>query len=171
MNPRLALVVAVAENGVIGAKGGLPWRVKADLKRFRAVTMGKPMIMGRRTFDSIGRVLDGRDSIIVTRRKTALSGEGVFAADSFGEALAIAKERAAARSAEEICVIGGGEIFALALPFADRLYVTEISGSPGGDVFFPPIAPTEWQETAREALPFSDGDSAAANHVVYERRR
>jgi dihydrofolate reductase len=171
MNPRLALVVAVAENGVIGARGGLPWRVKADLKRFRAVTMGKPMIMGRRTFDSIGRALDGRDSIVATHHKAALTGQGVFAAESFEEALAIGRARAAARGAEEVCVIGGGEIFALALPLADRIYLTEISGSPEGDVFFPPIDPAEWQETKREWLPFSQGDSAAANHVVYERRR
>lgn len=171
MNARLALVVAMAENGVIGARGGLPWRVKADLRRFRAITMGKPLVMGRRTFDSIGRALDGRDSIVLTRGRDSVPIEGVFTAETFEQALAIAEERARARDADEICVIGGGEIFALAMPTADRLYVTKIAASPAGDVLFPEIDPVDWLETDREALPPSESDTAAAVHVIYARRR
>src|SRR5687767_5068116 len=121
--PAIVIVVAVAENGVIGAAGGLPWRVRADLRRFRAVTMGKPLVMGRKTFESIGRVLDGRDNIFVTRR-TDFAPAGVIVAGSVEEALAIAADRAAARGVGEICVGGGGGVFAATLPLAQRLHVT-----------------------------------------------
>jgi dihydrofolate reductase len=170
MKTEIALVVAVAENRVIGARGGLPWRVKADMKRFRAVTMGKPLVMGRKTFDSIGRVLDGRDNIVITRQpKFAVAG--VLTAPSLEEALALAEERATARGASEICVIGGGEIFREALAFADRLYVTDVAVAPAGDIYFPGIAPADWIEVSRENLPASEGDTAAAAYAVYERRR
>jgi dihydrofolate reductase len=169
MNTDIALVVGVAENGVIGAKGGLPWRVKADLRRFRADTMGKPMVMGRKTFQSIGRVLDGRDNIVVTRQP-GYARPGAIVAKSLDEALAIAEERAATRGSKEICVIGGGEVFRETFPLATRLYVTHVSGKPKGDVFFPDIVPGEWKERSREKLPFSEGDTATAEHAVYERR-
>ena len=169
-NPAIVLIVAVAENGVIGAKGGLPWRIKADLKRFRAVTMGKPMVMGRKTFQSIGRALDGRDSIVVTRAWDSAS-DGVLVAHSVEEALHVARERAAARGTDEICVIGGGDIFAATLPIADRLHVTHVAARPEGDVFFPAIAPETWLETWREALPQSGGDTASGVYAVYQRRR
>jgi dihydrofolate reductase len=164
------LIVAVAENGVIGAAGGLPWRVKADLRRFRALTMGKPMIMGRKTFESIGRVLDGRDSIVVTRAANLAAG-GVVVAHGIEEALEIAAVRAAARRANEIAVIGGGEIFAATMPIAERLHVTHVAAEPEGDVFFPPISAADWVEVSREELPASEGDTAAAVYVLYERRR
>lgn len=166
---RLALVVAMAENGVIGAAGGLPWRLKSDLRRFRAVTMGKPLVMGRKTFQSIGRPLDGRDNIVVTRQ-TDFSADGVLIAQNFADALPIADERARARGAGEICVIGGGEIFAQALPLAARLYVTHIQGRPPGDVTFPAIAPQDWLEVSREPLPKTEGDTSSAVYAVYERR-
>lgn len=169
MKPELVLVAAVAENGVIGAGGGLPWRVKADLRRFRAVTMGKPMIMGRKTFQSIGRVLDGRDNIVVTRRRD-FAPEGVFVAHSIAEAVALAEERAKARGVGEICVIGGAEIFDETLPLAARLDVTHVAAAPPGDVFFPPIDPATWIEVSRQALPRSDSDTSAAVNAIYQHR-
>jgi len=165
----IALVVAVAENRVIGKGGGLPWRVKADLRRFRAITMGKPLIMGRKTYESIGRPLDGRDNVVVTRR-TGFSPGGVIVAHSLDEALGLAEERARARGVDEVCAIGGGEIFATALPLASRLHLTHIAAAPDGDVWFPEISESEWLEVRREALPASEGDSASAAYAVYERR-
>ena len=169
MSAEIALVVGVAENGVIGAKGALPWRIKADLRRFRADTMGKPMVMGRKTFQSIGRVLDGRDNIVVTRQP-GYARPGIIVAKSLDEALSVAETCAQARGSNEICVIGGGEVFRETFPLATRLYVTHVSGKPAGDVFFPDILPDEWEELSREKLPSSEGDTATAEHVVYERR-
>lgn len=166
----IAHVVAVAENGVIGVRGGLPWRISADLRRFRRVTMGKPMVMGRRTFQSIGRVLDGRDNIVLTRRED-FAAPGAIVARSLDDALRDAEERARERRVDEICVIGGEALFRETLPLADRLYVTHVAAVPEGDVFFPPLAPTDWAEVSREALPQSEGDTAIGAYVVYERRR
>jgi dihydrofolate reductase len=166
---RLAIVVAVAENGVIGRAGGLPWRVRADLKRFRALTIGKPVVMGRKTFESIGRVLDGRDNIVVTERRD-FAPEGVLVAHGVEPALGLARKLAETHGADEFYVIGGGQLYAETLPLADRLYVTHVAAAPDGDVRFPPIAPAEWQEIVREPLPSSEGDTAAAARSVYQRR-
>ncbi len=166
----ISLVVAVAENGVIGVRGGLPWRIKADLARFRRVTTDKPIVMGRKTFQSIGRALDGRDNIVVTRRDD-FRPDGTIAAGSMEEALRIAGERARARNVNEICVIGGDALFRDMLPRAGRLYVTHVAAAPAGDVFFPAISTAEWAETSREPLPPSEGDTATASYAVYERRR
>ena len=166
----ISLVVAVAENGVIGASGGLPWRLKADLRRFREITMGKPIVMGRKTFESIGRALDGRDNVVVTRRKD-LALPDVLVATTLEQALAIASERAGGRGADDICVIGGGEIYAATMPIADRLHVTHIAAAPEGDVFFPQVASAEWAEISREPLPASEGDTVAGVYAVYRRRR
>ncbi len=163
----IALVAAVARNGVIGAQGGLPWRIKADLRRFRALTMGKPIVMGRRTFDSIGRVLDGRDNIVLSRRAASAS-EGAFAARSIEEAFGLADARARERGAGEICVVGGGEVYAEAMGLASRLYVTHVQAEPAGDAFFPKIG-AEWRELEHGDLPFSEGDTASAAWSVYER--
>jgi dihydrofolate reductase len=170
MSIPVVLIAAVAENGVIGARGGLPWRVRADLKRFRALTMGKPLVMGRKTFESIGRVLDGRDTIVVTSSMRS-APEGVLLAPGIDEALALAGERARAVGASEVCVVGGAGIFAAAMPRTERLHVTHIAATPAGDVHFPKISPEEWREVSRENLPFHEGDSARACYVVYERRR
>ena len=167
---RLALIAAVAENGVIGAKNALPWRVKNDFRRFRALTMGKPLIMGRKTFESIGRPLDGRDNIVLTRKPSAAI-EGALVAGSLEEAFAIARDRAAERGVDEIFVIGGGELFREALPLAQRLYLTHIEAAPDGDAYFPHVPPEEWMETARELITPSEGDTARAVHAVYERHR
>ena len=166
----IVLVVAVAENGVIGSAGGLPWRLKADLQRFRRVTMGKPIVMGRKTFDSVGRALDGRDNIVVTRR-TGLAGGGVLVAGTIEAALDIAARCAQARGASEICVIGGGEVYGATMPMAELLHVTHIQGTPQGNVHFPEISPVEWTEVSREPLPVAEGDTAAGVYAVYHRRR
>jgi dihydrofolate reductase len=165
----LALVVAVAENGVIGADGGLPWRIRADLRRFRAITMGKPLVMGRATYESIGRALDGRDSIVLTKRRD-FAPAGVLVAHDLDDALALAAERAEAREADEISVIGGGELFSQTMDAAVRLHVSHVQASPAGDVTFPAIDPAQWVEVSREDLAPSEGDTARAVYAIYERR-
>ena len=164
----IAFVVAVAENGVIGAAGALPWRIRSDLRRFRQITMGKPILMGRKTFDSIGRALDGRDNIVVTRRPD-FAPPGVIVAHDLDAALAEAEGRAKGRGADEISVIGGGELFAALLSVASRIHLTQVGLAPEGDVYFPAIPESEWTEVSREALPFTEGDSARATYVVLER--
>lgn len=170
MSVPIVIVAAVAKNGVIGVGGGLPWKIRADLKRFRAITMGKPVVMGRKTFESIGRVLDGRDVIVVTRQ-TDFNAPGILIADSLDTALKLAGERAAARGAGEVCIGGGGEIYRAALPLAERLYLTHVAIEPAGDTVFPAISPAEWTEISREPLPPTEGDTATAEHAVYARRR
>ena len=132
----ITLVVAVAENGVIGRDGGLPWRLSSDLKTFRRLTMGKPLIMGRRTFQSLKKPLDGRDNIVVTR-DDGFRPDGAIVVPSFEAALARAKDCAKARGTDEIMVIGGADIFAASLPLAGRIYKTEVHGRPEGDTLMP----------------------------------
>lgn len=165
---RIAFVVAVAENGVIGRDGALPWRLPSDLKRFRKITLGKPMIMGRKTYASIGRPLDGRDTIVVTRAKD-FSVPGVHVAHSIEEAVALGRALAAGRGAEEVAVIGGEEIFRQALPFASRMYLTIVHGSPQGETRFD-LQAGAWRETAREAMVQGPGDQYPADFVVLERQ-
>jgi dihydrofolate reductase len=166
----IAIVAAIAENGVIGIDGGLPWRVKSDLRKFRAITMGKPLIMGRRTFESLGRVLDGRDVVVVTRQPD-FAAAGAFVTGSLEAAQTLAQRLAAGRGAQEVCIGGGGEIYRETLPLAERLYITHVSVKLDGDTRFPEISPADWIETSREPLPPSPGDTAEAVHVVYSRRR
>lgn len=167
----IVLVVAIAQNGVIGAGDGLPWRLSSDLRRFRAVTMGKPVIMGRKTWDTIGKPLPGRANIVISR-DAGFTAEGAEVVRSLEEALELAEERARELDgAGEICVIGGGQIYARALPLADRLYVTHVLASPPGDTFFPPIDENEWQPVSREEVPAGERDSAPMLFVTYERRR
>jgi len=148
------LVVAMAENRAIGKNGDLPWHLPADLKHFKAVTMGKAMIMGRKTFQSIGRPLPGRRTIVVTRNRD-WSADGVEVAFSLQDAVALAGEG-------DIMVVGGGEIYAQAIKAADRLEVTEVALSVDGDAFFPEIDPAQWREESREAFPAEDGKPAYA---------
>ncbi len=166
--PRLALVVAVADNGVIGREGRLPWRLPSDLKQFRRLTMGKPLIMGRKTFQSIGKPLDGRDNIVVTR-DPAFAAEGVLVARSFEEAVALARTCAEARGADEIAVIGGAQIYAAALPAADRIYLTQVHGAFEGDTVFPALDRAAWQETARERHAAGPKDAADFSLVILDR--
>ncbi|RUV30271.1 MAG: dihydrofolate reductase [Mesorhizobium sp.] len=167
----VAIYVAIAENGVIGRDGGLPWRLSSDLKRFKADTMGKPIIMGRKTYEGIGRPLPGRLSIVVTRAK-AWRAEGVEIVHSLDEAISLAKVRGRCMAgADEICIIGGGEIYTQALPLADRLHVTHVLAAVDGDVHFPPIDPDLWRIVRSENVPAGEKDSHATRYSVYERRR
>ena len=154
--PRIAFVVAVARNGVIGRQGVLPWRISSDLKRFKAITMGKPVIMGRKTWESLPRrPLPGRLNIVVTRDRH-YQAEGAVVTASVAEALGEARQT----DSDEICVIGGAEIFRQMLPMADRLYLTEVDLAPEGDVLFPPFDQEAWRETSRETHARAEGDDA-----------
>lgn len=165
---RLSLIAAVAENGVIGAGSAMPWRLSSDMKRFKSLTMGKPVIMGRKTFDTIGKPLAGRVNIVVSRRPD-FAPEGVLVAPSFDAALVRAEEGARAAADEEIMVIGGGEIYRAAIDLADRLYITHVEASPEGDTRFPAIDPARWQASGAERVPAGPRDSAATTFVIYER--
>jgi len=151
----LVLVVARAANGVIGNAGTLPWRLPADLKRFKAMTVGKPVIMGRKTFESIGKPLPGRHNIVLTR-DAGWRADGVTIAANLAEAIAAAGLDPRAR-AEAIMVIGGAQIYAEALPSATRLELTEGDAAPEGDTFLPDFDRTRWREVAREVHPAADG--------------
>ena len=163
------LVVAVAENGVIGADGAIPWRLKSDMQRFKAMTMGRPLLMGRKTFVSFPRrPLPGRTNIVITRDPD-FRAAGAIVTSSMSEALTIARGDALRRSAAEIAVVGGAEIYAQAMPFADRLEITEIHAQPDGDTVFPAIDRKLWREVARENHPSGTDDSAAFSYVTWRR--
>jgi dihydrofolate reductase len=164
----VVFLVAMGENGVIGRDGDMPWRLSTDLRRFKARTLGKPVIMGRRTFASIGRPLPGRDIIVVTRQ-AEFSADGVTVAASPAEAVAAARRIAAASGAAEIIVAGGGEIYRALLGRADRLVVTEVHARPDGDVRFPAVDTALWREVGREGPLQGDRDSDAMSFVEYER--
>ena len=168
---QVALVAAVAENGVIGRDNGLPWRLSTDMKRFRATTMGKPVIVGRKTWESFPkRPLPGRLNIVVTRDRN-YPAEGAEVVTSLHDALILARTRARCTPGlEEVCVIGGGEIYRQALPLADRLYITHVVASPDGDTRFPDIDPTVWKELSSESVPAGEKDSHPTRFVVYARR-
>lgn len=167
----VAIYVAIAENGVIGREGGLPWRLSTDLKRFKADTMGKPIIMGRKTFEGIGRVLPGRLNIVVTR-DGAWRAEGVEVAHSLEDAIKLAAVRGPpVAGADEVCIIGGGQIYGQALPLADRLHVTHVLATVDGDAYFPRIDPDRWRIVRSEEAPAGEKDSFATRYAVYERRR
>jgi dihydrofolate reductase len=164
MTSPITLIVAVADNGVIGAKGALPWHLPEDLKRFKALTLGKPILMGRKTWESLPRKpLPGRTNIVVTR-DAGFRADGAVVAHSIGDAL-VAAER---ERPEEIIVIGGEAIFAATLPIAGRVHWTQIMTRPDGDAFMPPLDSKKWQETAREG-PFESGGLRYA-FLVLERR-
>lgn len=163
MSVRLALIAAVARNGVIGRGGEMPWRIPADLRYFKATTMGKPIVMGRRTFESIGKALPGRANIVVTRTAD-FTASGIEVAADLDQALAIA----VGTGADEIMVIGGGEIYAAVLPHADRLYLTEVHMDAEGDVHFPALDSAQWRELSREDHPAA-GDTPAFSFVTLER--
>jgi dihydrofolate reductase len=166
----VTLVVAIAENGVIGKGGGLPWKLSSDLKHFRMLTMGKPVIMGRKTFETIGKPLDGRDNIVVTRNPD-FEAEGILLALSFEQAIRIARELALGRGADDIAVIGGAQIYAEALPIADAIELTEVHDAPDGDTYFPSYDEGEWREVSRARHAAGPKDSADYSFVRLERAR
>ena len=167
--PRIAFVVAVAENGVIGRNGQLPWRLPTDLKRFRKLTLGKPIIMGRKTYESIGKPLDGRDNIVVTRQEE-FSAAGVHVAASIADALALGRKLAADRGAAEVMIIGGADIFSAAMPDTERIYLTLVHGSPAGDILFALPDPQHWREICREPMPQVAQDQFPADFIVLDRK-
>lgn len=165
----LVLVAAVAKNNVIGGGNKLLWRLSSDLKRFKAITWGKPMIMGRKTYGSIGRPLPGREIIVVTR-DSAFRPEGVHVAHSLEAAIDLAHRCAQGLGASEIIVAGGGDIYAQAIGRADRLDITHVDLEPEGDSFFPPIDPARWSVVSREAHHSGPGDETDFEFCVYEAR-
>lgn len=165
---KIVLVVARAENGVIGKDGGLPWRLSTDLRRFRRITMGKPLVMGRKTFDSIGKPLDGRDNIVVTRNPE-FRAEGILLALDVDQALRVALDLALGRGADEVAVIGGAQIYAQCLDRADAVELTEVHASPDGDVTLPAFDPQQWREVSRERHQAGPKDSADFSFVRLER--
>lgn len=161
----ISFVVAVSRNGVIGREGGLPWHISSDLKRFKEITMGKPVVMGRKTWESLPRrPLPGRRNIVITRHGN-YAAEGADVAASPEAAMLMVPD------APEVAVIGGGEIYRLFWPLVDRLYLTEVDLEVAGDTYFPAVDPAEWQEVSREIHPKGEKDSASFILRVLDRRR
>jgi len=171
MSADLVLVAAVARNRAIGGANSLPWRLPTDLKHFKAITLGKPLIMGRKTYESIGRPLPGRETIVVTRDPAFVAPAGAHVAASPQAGLDLARARATAMGAQEIILAGGGQIYAALIGAVARLRITEVDLAPAADAFFPAIDWSEWVETARETPPRAPGDDAACAFVIYDRKR
>ncbi len=169
MSVHLALVVARARNGVIGRGGTLPWRLRSDMAWFKANTLGKPVIMGRRTWESLPKKpLPGRTNIVLSRDE-GFAPERAVACATFSEAVQIAREQAADDEVDEVCVIGGSALFELALPRAKRLYLTEVEAAVQGDVLFPPFEEADWTEVRREAHEAGEFDEYPFTFRVLER--
>ena len=164
----VVLVAAIAENGVIGRGNALPWRLKSDLAHFRALTIGKPVIMGRKTYLSIGKPLSGRTTIVVSRDR-AFAAPGILVAGNLDTALSAARGDALRRDTDTVVVAGGAEIYTQAMPLASRLEVTHVHKSVDGDMRFPAIDPAVWREVARIEHAPGAGDDAAFAFVAYER--
>ncbi len=158
----ISIIVAASTNNVIGARGELPWRLPDDLRRFKQLTMGKPIVMGRRTYESIGRPLPGRQNIVITRQP-GFSAEGCDVVASPAAALS------AAGDAAEIMVIGGSQIYELFLPKASRLYLTRVHADIDGDAFFPDVDAHDWRLSTSEAHEASDANEYAFDFRTYER--
>jgi dihydrofolate reductase len=165
----VVLVAAVAENGVIGRDNQIPWRLKSDQRRFREITLNKPVVMGRKTFESLRRPLSGRTNIVVTRDAN-YRARGAVVTTSFEHARAVAHGDALRRMATEIAVIGGADIYAQWIDVADRLEITEVHISPEGDTRFATIDAKQWHEVARVRYPAGEDDSADFSYVTYRRR-
>ena len=159
----VSLIVATDDGGGIGLRGGLPWHLPDDLRRFKALTLGKPVVMGRRTWDSIGRPLPGRLNIVVSR-DPRLAIQGATVVGTLEAALA------AAGGVPEVCVIGGAEIYRLALPLADTIHLTEVHANVGADTHFPSLDPAQWVEVAREQRAADERHAHAMSYVTLRRR-
>jgi dihydrofolate reductase len=166
---KTSLICALAHNRVIGRDNQLLWRLKSDLRRFRDLTTGKPVIMGRKTHESIGRPLPNRDNIVVTR-DSLFAGDGILVAHSLDEAFSMAAECAKRRGSDEIMVAGGGEIYAQTIGKADMLYLTEVDLEPPGDALFPAVERQVWKETSRKSHAKGPDDEASFSFVDYARR-
>ncbi len=166
---RLALIAAVAENGIVGRDNRLPWHLPEDLKYFKRTTVGKPVVMGRKTWDSIGRPLPGRTNIVISRQSN-LRLEGVSVVADLPAALRLAEGIAGREGSDELMVIGGSEIHALALPMAQRLYLTEVHAQVAGDAFFPAWNRHEWEESSRRRHSADDTNPYDYSFVIYNRK-
>ncbi len=166
--PLLAIIVAVARNGVIGHDGGMPWRMPSDLRRFRRLTLGKPVIMGRKTYESIGRPLDGRTNIVVSRRMRERPA-GVEVVGDVNAAVELARQIAVRDGVSEIMVIGGAEIYSELLGQAGRIYLTRIDAAVAGETRFPELDQESWRETVREPVQRCDEDDYAATFIQLDR--
>jgi dihydrofolate reductase len=166
---KISLVVAMADNGVIGRDNDLPWRQSSDLKRFKAMTTGKPVVMGRKCFASIGKPLPGRPNIVITRNRD-FAADGVAVVHDYDAAVALAADEAKRLGVEEICVIGGGEIYRIAIETADLLHVTHILAKIDGETFFPAIDPEIWAAGEAEELPAGERDDHPTRFVTYRRQ-
>lgn len=165
---RISLIWAMAENGVIGRDNRLPWRLPVDMKHFMTTTMGKPVIMGRKTLESMKSPLPGRMNIVLTR-DPLWQRDGVQVVGDLSEALDLAEQQGLIDGIDEAMIIGGAEIYALALPLAERLYVTRVHAEPPGDVYFPPIDLDAWRLLSQQQHPADDRHSASCSIEVYER--
>lgn len=165
---KLAMIVAQAENRVIGINNTLPWRISADLQHFKAHTMAKPIVMGRKTFESIGRPLPGRTNIVITRQ-AAYAADGVVVCDSLAAALDVAKKVCAETGADEAVVIGGDQIYHMALPYVERVYLTQVHADVEGDAWFPALTFDEWKVTECERHTAAVNDSHDYSFMIYDR--
>lgn len=160
----LSIIVAVAGNGIIGCAGRMPWHISDDLRRFKRITTGHPVVMGRKTFDSLGgKPLPGRTNIVISRNPGLALPDGVLFASSVEEAVGRLRD-----TAKEVFIIGGGEIYRQAMPLADRLYLTRIHASPDGDTSFPEIAPDQWRLVWREEHPATAGSDGSGSVPAFE---
>ncbi|HTR01353.1 MAG TPA: type 3 dihydrofolate reductase [Candidatus Acidoferrum sp.] len=166
---KISLVVAAARNRAIGFNNKMPWHLPEDLKYFKRVTMGKPVIMGRNTFESIGKPLPGRPNIVISRNGD-YKAEGITLAHSLDEALSAARKLLPS-GMDEVMVIGGAQIYAQALPQADRLYLTEVDAEPQADAFFPTISRNEWRETSRESHAACERNPYPYSFVVLDKKK
>jgi dihydrofolate reductase len=169
MSVRVGMIAGVAENGVIGADGGIPWRIPSDMAFFKRTTIGKPIVMGRKQYESVGRPLPGRTNLVVSRRP-GYQPDGVIIINDLDAAIDHAIAIAEADRADEAMVIGGGEIYAQAMGRADRLYISHVALRPAGDVVFPDIDPALWRLVGEPPVEPSPKDEAPYRIAVYERR-
>jgi len=167
---KVVLVAAIGENGVIGRGGQLPWRLKSDLQHFKQITLNRPMIMGRKTYESIGKALKDRTNIVLSR-DLSVTAPGTVRATSLDAAFAYAREDARKRGTDEVMVIGGSDVFAITMDVADRLEITRVHAAPEGDVLFPPIDPQLWRETRRERHARGPDDDTDFTVLTYVRAR
>lgn len=167
--PKLAAIVACAENRVIGKNNQLPWHLPEDLKHFKNTTMGKPMIMGRLTFESLGKPLPGRPHIVITRQ-THWSYSGVQSANSLEQAVELGVQQARALAVNEVMIVGGADIYRQALPLLDLLYITEVHAKVDGDAFFPELNPALWEEISRDGPHGGDKSGFAWSFVIFRKR-
>ena len=165
---RVSLIWAMADNGVIGLDNGLPWRLPVDMKHFMTTTLGKPIVMGRKTLESMKSPLPGRTNIVLTRDPN-WQRDGVLVVRDMPAAMALAEQQGLIDGVDEVMVIGGAEIYALALPMAERLYVTRVHAQPAGDVYFPPVDLGAWRLLSQQQHAADERHSAACSIEVYER--